>query len=187
MKRGLAIVLILLIAALAGAAWLARRDRAQQGGELTVYCAAGLKKPVEEIAAAYQRETGTVVRLQYGGTGTVLSAIRVSKQGDLFLPTDNVGVEDARKFDAIAEVIPLVKQHPVIAVRSGNPLGIRAFSDLSRDGVRFALTNPDPKNLTAASKADWNHISHGHSHPVAASDYRTVRCLTMSVDHHTAF
>ena len=36
-------------------------------GSLFMYCAAGLRAPVEEIAADYKRECGVDVQLQYGG------------------------------------------------------------------------------------------------------------------------
>ncbi|MEQ1852059.1 MAG: substrate-binding domain-containing protein [Chthoniobacteraceae bacterium] len=136
--------LILSVAGLVAAGWFHLRDTGVPGGQtLTVYCAAGLKKPVEIIAGQYQRESGLQVQLQYGGTGALLSAIRVAQKGDLFLAADDAGIVDARKFDAVREVIPFVRQHPVIAVRAGNPKGIRSLADLERDGVRFALANPE--------------------------------------------
>lgn len=51
------------------------------------------------------------------------------------------------------EGLPLVRQHPVIAVRTGNPKHIRAVADLLRDDVRFALTNPDAASISRVSKA----------------------------------
>lgn len=138
------LLLILSVPGLVAAGWFLLRDTGTQAGPaLVVYCAAGLKKPVEIIAEQYQRESGLQVQLQYGGTGALLSAIRVAQKGDLFLAADDAGIADARKFDAVREVIPFVRQHPVIAVRAGNPKGIRSLADLERDGVRFALANPE--------------------------------------------
>ena len=73
--------------------------RGEGGGKasLTVYCAAGLKKPVEAIAAAYREELGIQVNLQYGGTGTLLSQIEVAKRGDLFIAADDGSLADAGK------------------------------------------------------------------------------------------
>ena len=58
---------------------------------LLVYCAAGIKAPVEAIALAYEKEFGVKVQLQYGGSGTLLSNLRVAKTGDLFVAADTVG------------------------------------------------------------------------------------------------
>jgi molybdate transport system substrate-binding protein len=152
MTRTFAVMLILLAGALGVVVWLdgARVDAKR---ELVVYCAAGMKKPVEELAASYHRETGTAIRLQYGGSGTLLSAIRLARKGDLFLSADQASLADARKFGAIRDVVPLIRQRPVVAVRAGNPLGIRKFADLLRPDTRLALANPEAAAIGRAVKA----------------------------------
>ncbi|MEO6785844.1 MAG: substrate-binding domain-containing protein [Chthoniobacteraceae bacterium] len=152
MKK-LAATLLLLAALLGGVAFYHHRNASRPGATaLTVYCAAGLKKPVEAIAQQYQRESGTEVRLQYGGTGTLLSQLRVAKQGDLFIAADDGSVADARKNGVIREVLPLARQHPVIAVRPGNPKNIRTVADLLRDDVKVALANPDAASISRVSR-----------------------------------
>src|SRR5262245_60960731 len=42
---------------------------------LVVFCAAGLRKPVEQAARDYEEEHGVEVRLQYGGSETLLGQI----------------------------------------------------------------------------------------------------------------
>jgi len=120
---------------------------------LTVFCAAGLKKPVEAIAAKYREDFGVEVQLQYGGTGTLLSQIRIAQRGDLFLSADDAGIADARKSDSIREVIPCVRQRPVIAVRAGNPKKIATFADLARDDVKLALANPEAAAIGRSVRA----------------------------------
>ena len=51
--------------------------------ELFVYCAAGMRVPVEKIAAQYEREYGVRVQLQYSGSNTLLSQIEVGRVGEL--------------------------------------------------------------------------------------------------------
>lgn len=154
MKRASSLVLLILAVALGATAWFYRgASKSPTGTSLTVYCAAGLKKPVEAIAEQYRAETGTEVQLQYGGTGTLLSAIRVAKNGDLFIAADAAGIADARKYDVIAEAVPIVRQHPVIAVRSGNPKGIKVLADLLREDVRVALANPEAAAIGRTVKA----------------------------------
>ncbi|HSH95194.1 MAG TPA: molybdate ABC transporter substrate-binding protein [Roseimicrobium sp.] len=133
---------------------------------LTVYCAAGLKKPVEAIAEQYRQEQGVDVLLQYGGTSTLLSQIRVSKRGDLFIAADDGSLSDAKKYEVIREVLPLVQQHPVIAVRTGNPKGVKAMADLLRDDVKIALANPEAASIGKITRsiagAGWEKLS-GHA------------------------
>jgi ABC-type molybdate transport system substrate-binding protein len=154
MKPALRLFLVLLAVALGATAWFYRGTTDTTAGtSLTVYCAAGLKKSVEAIAAQYQAESGVEIRLQYGGTGTLLGAIRVAKQGDLFIAADDGALNDARKFDAIREVIPLVRQFPVIAVQAGNPKEIRTIADLMRADVRVALANPGAASISRSARA----------------------------------
>ena len=140
-RQSLQLAIVSLSLALAGCDHTPKSSA--KGSTLTVFCAAGLKQPVEAIAAKYREELGVEVQLQYGGTGTLLSQIRVAQRGDLFIAADDAGVTDARKFDAIREVIPMVKQRPVIAVRAGNPKKIATLADLARDDVKLALANPE--------------------------------------------
>jgi molybdenum ABC transporter molybdate-binding protein len=154
MKK-LAATLILLAALLGGVALWQHRTASRPAGTttLTVFCAAGLKKPVEAVAQQYQRESGTEVRLQYGGTGTLLGQLRVAKQGDIFIAADDGSVADARKAELIREVLPLAKQKPVIAVRAGNPKSIHGIADLLREDVKVALANPDAASISRVARS----------------------------------
>jgi len=57
--------------------------RTSSAEPLVFYCAAGIKPPVEEVVRAYEEEYGVTIRLQYGGSGTLLSNIRAAQVGDL--------------------------------------------------------------------------------------------------------
>jgi molybdate transport system substrate-binding protein len=120
---------------------------------LIVYCAAGIKQAVEPIAKQYEREYGVSVQLQYGGSGTLLSNIRVSKMGDLFLAADESYMKLAAEQNLLDETIPLASQTPVIAVQKGNPKNIRTVQDLLRSDVQVALANPDAASIGKLTKA----------------------------------
>lgn len=129
--------------------WFHMQSRSSQTqGTLIVYCAASLKQPVEAIAADFHKKHGWAVSLQYGGSASLLSAARVTKTGDLFLSADDGTIADARKHGVIGEVIPLVKQRPVIMVTKGNPKNIRALDDLLKPGMRLALANPESASIS---------------------------------------
>ena len=110
---------------------------------LLVYSAAGIKAPVEAAAQAYEKEFGIPVQLQYGGSGTLLSSLRVSKSGDLFIPGEESFIKAGREFGVLREAIPLARQHPVIVVPKGNPKNIRSLADILRKDVAVALANPE--------------------------------------------
>ncbi len=108
---------------------------------LVIFCAAGVKPPVETVAKDYEKAYGTPVQIQYGGSGTLLSNLRVSGIGDLFIAADDSYIRLAETHALIAETIPLARMTLVIAVAKGNPKNIRTFEDLYR--VNVALANPD--------------------------------------------
>ena len=112
-----------------------------EGVSLLVYCAAGLKPPVEAAARAYEQELHVTVQLQYGGSGTLLSNLKVADRGDLFLAADDSYLQAARSNGLVAESVPIARLTPVVAVAKGNPRGFRGIADLGR--VSLAFANPD--------------------------------------------
>jgi molybdate transport system substrate-binding protein len=151
-RRFAALILFALAAAVLGLVTM-RRGSERSVDSLTVYCAAGLKKPVEAVAEAYRKEFGIEVNLQYGGTGTLISQIEVAKRGDLFVAADAASLDDAEKRGLTAESVPLAWLRPVVAVKSGNPKSIRSLADLSREGVRLALANPEAASVSKVSRS----------------------------------
>jgi len=179
----------LLVAAVAlaigvGGYVLLHRHRASGGasaggdsaGQLRIFCAAGIKSPVEAVAAKYRAEGGDSAGLEYGGTASLLSAIRVSKAGDLFVAADDAAIADARKLGLVREVLPLVRQTPVIAVAKGNPKGIRALDDLLKDGVRFAMANPEGASIGRVTKRVL-----GERWPVFSSKVTVLKPTVMDI------
>jgi len=138
-------------ALLAGLIWLTARGGAPStggaagdgGDPLVVYCAAGLKPAVEEVARRYEEEYGVPVQLQYGGSGTLLSNIKIARRGDLFIAADDSYIAAGRADGVIDEAIPLAVMTPVIVVAARNPMGVERLEDLGREGVAAGYANPD--------------------------------------------
>ncbi len=110
---------------------------------LVVYCAAGIKPPVEAAARDYEKTYGVPVQLQYGGSMTLLANLQISQRGDLYLPADDSYITLAREKGLVAESIPLAQMQAVLAVSKGNPKNIRSLDDLMREGVSLGQANPD--------------------------------------------
>ncbi|MBG86444.1 MAG: molybdate ABC transporter substrate-binding protein [Verrucomicrobiales bacterium] len=150
------LVIVAAIALLLVAIKSTQQSSTPQAGEnkdtLMVFCAAGIKKPVAKTAKRYREEFGVEVQLQYGGTGTLLSQVRVAKTGDIFIAADDGAVEDAQRHGAVAEVLSLADQYPVIAVQKGNPKGVKSLDDLFRDDVRVAIANPEAASIGKATR-----------------------------------
>lgn len=110
---------------------------------ILLYCAAGVKPPVERAVRSYEAEFGVPFQIQYDGSGTLLSNLRVARRGDLYLSADDSYMKIAREKGLIAEVVPLARMQPVIAVLKGNPRGIRSIDDLIAGDHRISAANPD--------------------------------------------
>lgn len=114
---------------------------------LIVYCAAVMRAPLERIAHEYEVENRTTIQLQFGGSGTLLSNLRLSQSGDLFIPADASYITMARESNLLSESLPLVNLRPVLLVARGNPVNIRGLADLQRKDVRTALANPEAASI----------------------------------------
>ena len=151
MNRTFHFMLLSLVAAVVLVLVLYRiPDRGQPGDSGTpvvFFCAAGIKPPVEEIAKKYESEYGISVNVQYGGSGTLLSNIQVSRTGDLYLAGDESYLRIASEKGLVDEVLPVARMHSVIAVSAGNPRKIARIEDLIRPGIRVALGNPGAASI----------------------------------------
>lgn len=112
---------------------------------LLVYAGAASKPPTEEAARAYALKTGVKVDVVFGGSGFVLSQMKLAKEGDIYFPGSSDYMEKAkRNGDVLADsekvIVYLV---PAINVQKGNPKNIRALTDLLQPGLRVAIANPE--------------------------------------------
>ena len=110
---------------------------------LVVYCAGGLKAPLEAIRADYEREMGQSIQIQYGGSNTLLANLKVSGQGDLFLPADESYIELALRDRLVTKTIAVAQMKPIVAVPKGNPKIVRSLDDLVSGRLRISMTEPD--------------------------------------------
>ena len=69
--------------------------------EVVMFCAAGMKSPMTRIAKQYEEEYGGKIRLQYGGSGTLLSNLQIAP-GDIYLAADSGYTNEAKKRGLIA-------------------------------------------------------------------------------------
>ena len=112
---------------------------------VTAFVGSASKPPMEEAALAFERETGIKVYTNYGGSGTMLSQIELSRSGDIYIPgspdyiakAERKGVIDPASVKIIAYLVP------VIAVQKGNPLNIQSLADLARPGLKIGIANPE--------------------------------------------
>lgn len=135
---------VVLVAGLLYLLWAGTQSAALDGDrELVVFCAAGIRFPIERIVDDYTQQFPATVQIQYGGSNTLLNQIEVNPVGDLFVAGDSSFIETAISKGLVKESIPLARLRPVIVVPEGNPRNIAGLDDLMQGNVRVALGNPD--------------------------------------------
>ena len=125
---------------------------------LLLYCAASVKPVVEKVARQYYEEYGVRIHLQYGGSGTLLSNLRVAKQGDLYLAADKSYINQAIAFSILKETQPLAFIKPVIAVAKENPKKINTVKDLFSENIKVAIANPNAASIGRLTKKIFEQL-----------------------------
>lgn len=140
MKRSIFTIGILVVL-LGGAFWWLTNDNDRDGpgsADLLFHCAAGLRKPMSEIARQYEEEFGVKVNLQFGGSGALASQLELAG-GDLYLPADQSYIDSAREKGLMKEAIPVALLTAGLVVPKGNPRGLTTLSDLGKEGLKISL------------------------------------------------
>jgi molybdate transport system substrate-binding protein len=134
--------------------------------EILIFAGAASKPATEEAIRLFEEKTGVTARILFGGSGFVLSQMKLAKRGDLYFPGSSDFMEIAKKENLVYSdseriVVYLI---PAINVQKGNPKRIYSLRDLTRNGIRLAIANPETvcvgtyaveiieKNMTSTEK-----------------------------------
>ncbi len=112
---------------------------------LLIFAGSASKPPTQEAARLFTEKTGIPVDLVFGGSGYVLSQMKLTRKGDLYFPGSSDYMEIAKRqhlVDPKSEKI-IVYLVPAITVAKGNPKRIHSLEDLTRPGIKVAIANPD--------------------------------------------
>ena len=112
---------------------------------IQLLAAAGLREPIQEIASRYEAEYGVKVDIQFGGSNSLLSLIKVDRLStpDLLLVADESYTQQAVESNLAQEVLAIAVQRPCIIVQKNSTIQIRSLDDLMVPGRRLSIGNPD--------------------------------------------
>ncbi len=110
---------------------------------IVVFAGSASQPPLVEAAKEFEEKTGTPVILHLGGSGSMLSQIVLTGQGDLYIPGSPDYMDKAREFGLVADASILAYLVPAIVVAKGNPHKITGLQDLTRSGLRVGMADPD--------------------------------------------
>jgi molybdate transport system substrate-binding protein len=116
---------------------------AAQAEPVVVFAGSASQPPLEAAAEIFQAKTGIQVTLYLGGSGSMLNQIRLTGQGDVYIPGSPDFMDKAREFGLVdEESSPIAYLVPAIIVSKGNPLHIGGLQDLQRPGLRIGIADP---------------------------------------------
>lgn len=120
--------------------YLVEKGMRGEGGkqELVVYCAAGFRKPMTEIAKRYEDRFGVEVVLQFGGSGALASQLELVG-GDLFFPADRSYLLPFQERGELEESFPVVKLTAGLVLAEGNPKEVFQLESLGQSGLKISL------------------------------------------------
>jgi molybdate transport system substrate-binding protein len=107
--------------------------------DLLVYCGAGMREPMEEIADLFTTQTGIQINFNFAGSNTLLSQMELTQIGDVYMPGATAYFDAAREKGFVEEEELIVYHVPIIAVPKGNPANITTVQDLAKPGVKVVL------------------------------------------------
>jgi molybdate transport system substrate-binding protein len=121
------------------------KNRSFESRNIEVFVGAASKPATEDAVARFEKKTGAKLEVHFGGSGMMLSQMKLSGRGDIYFPGSSDYMELAKKegvVDASSEqrVVYLV---PAINVQRGNPRGIKGLDDLGKPGIRVGIARPD--------------------------------------------
>jgi molybdate transport system substrate-binding protein len=112
---------------------------------ILIFAGAASKPATEEAIKTFNENSGISIDVSFGGSGFVLSQMKLMKKGDLYFPGSSDFMEVAKKeglvFPETEKIV--VYLIPAINVQKGNPKRIYSLKDLSKDGIRVAIANPE--------------------------------------------
>ncbi len=123
--------------------WNKFPDNEASPDDLVVYCAAGIRLPVEETAAAFQKEFGVRITLDYDSSGALEGKLQLDRdsnksRADLYIPADVSFATRAKSKGLTAESLPVASFRLVLA---SVPKANLSFSTLDEF---LALETPFP-------------------------------------------
>ena len=139
MRKLLSSTIIVAAVLLCGCKAEKSQESQSEPKELLLYCGAGIRPPVAQIAQAFENEHGVKIVTDYAGSEVLISKIKIARQGDLYMPGDKHYVDQAAQEGMILLQKSVCYFVPTILVQKDNPKNIRGLDDLLQPGLKLGL------------------------------------------------
>jgi molybdate transport system substrate-binding protein len=109
------------------------------GKELIVLCGGGIRPAMQDLKVTFEKETGCLVKVNYGGSGVLFGQLQSGVKADLYVPGDTAYIKRGQKKGLVGAYKVAAWFVPVIAVAKGNPKGVKGIADLTRSDLKVGL------------------------------------------------
>ena len=112
--------------------------------DLTVFAAASLQRPFEEIGRIFEdTHPGVTVRFSFGGSSGLVAQLAEGAPGDVLATANEPTMADAVKDSLVAgDPKPFASNTLQVVVPADNPAGVRTLADLAKPGTQVVLCAP---------------------------------------------
>jgi molybdate transport system substrate-binding protein len=138
LKSQIRLLLLALCVVLAGC----KNKTGEQKEELVFLCGSSFVKPVETLCSEFTALTDIPISIVVAGSEDFLPMIKLGKQGDVIITHDPY-LGYVTELGQAAGSVQTGFVAPVLVVQRGNPKGISSIDDLTKDGLKIALSNPE--------------------------------------------
>ncbi|MDD5613387.1 MAG: substrate-binding domain-containing protein, partial [Gallionella sp.] len=106
------------------------------------------QRPLEEIKQVYEKRSGIGLNVIYAGSDTLLSTLKTTGKGDVFIPGSSSYLTEAGSLITSDQFVAM--HTPVFAVHGDK---LKTYADLLKLGVRIAVGNKDMAAIGRLSDA----------------------------------
>ena len=117
------------------------KKETEDKNELVLLCGSSFTKPMEQLCKEFTAQTGITIITTTAGSEDFLPLVKAGQKGDI-LVTHDPYLDYVREANALFDSVHVGFVAPVLAVQKGNPKGLSSIQDLTRSGLKVALTDP---------------------------------------------
>lgn len=111
--------------------------------QLNLYVAAGLKKPMDEVIATFEKETGAKVIPNYGASGALYTQIKEGQPCDLYFSADWMYIDKLKEDGKLAAAQKFLQDNIVLIVSKSSKDKVKNVEDLLKPGVTVGICDPN--------------------------------------------
>jgi molybdate transport system substrate-binding protein len=108
-------------------------------GSITVFAAASLTEAFTQIAADFEDQQGTTVRLSFGPSDGLATQIQEGAPADVFASASPKWMDAVAEDPGVTDRTDFARNLLIVITPTDNPAGVHSVGDLGRPGIKLVL------------------------------------------------